>query len=82
MELGDEMENKEIDKMIAERKQTHYGYLHDVGMVLDKIPTLDLSSYYIHLCGSDKPLRYFLEQQISDSIQLQGRKEGERLHRP
>lgn len=53
----------EVEKAIRNRKETHNGIYSDIGVVLDKFSTEELSKYYLEKFG-DGGLRYFLEQQI------------------
>lgn len=54
---------KDIQKAIKERKITHYGIYHDIGIVLDKFSTEELAEFYMK--ENESNLRYFLEQQIT-----------------
>lgn len=53
----------EIEKAIQDREETHRGIYSDVGTVLDRFSTEELTKYYLERFG-DGMLRDFLEQQI------------------
>lgn len=53
----------EIEKAIQDREETYRGIYSDVGTVLDRFSTEELTKYYLERFG-DGGLRYFLEQQI------------------
>lgn len=53
----------EVEKAIKNRKETCHGIYSDVGTVLDRFSTEELTKYYLERFG-DGGLRYFLEQQI------------------
>lgn len=61
------MEKKDIvgavDNAIQNRKETHNGLYSDIGLVLDKFSTEELTAYFIRKYG-ESSIRYFLEQQI------------------
>lgn len=52
-----------VGKKIKQRKSTHYGLYHDIGIILEKISTQDLIQYFIEEFG-ENVLRNFIEEQI------------------
>lgn len=62
-ERKQEEPTNEVEKAIRNRKKTYHSIYSDVGVVLDKFSTEELSKYYLEKFG-DGGLRYFLEQQI------------------
>lgn len=62
-EKKQEEPKNEVEKAIQDREETHRGIYSDVGTVLDRFSTEELTKYYLERFG-DGMLRDFLEQQI------------------
>lgn len=54
----------EVEKAIKNRKTTYNGIYSDIGVVLDRFSTEELTYYYMNVLGCESSLRYYLEQQI------------------
>lgn len=52
--------NNDIQYNIDNRKETHHGIYHDMGVVLDNYTTLDLVKFYLNSNESD--LRHYVTQ--------------------
>ena len=61
-------EVKSIHHAIKNRETTHYGIYHDVGVVLENFPTLELLQYYISIIGEISIRSYIEEAIIADVI--------------
>lgn len=62
-EKAEKEPTNEVEKAIRNRKETYNGIYSDIGTVLDKFSTEELSKFYLEKFG-DGGLRYWLEQQI------------------
>lgn len=54
----------EVEKAIKNRKTAYNGIYSDIGVVLDRFSTEELTYYYMNVLGCESSLRYYLEQQI------------------
>lgn len=51
-----------IQQEINNMQITHYGYFHDIGIVLEKFSTEELIKYYLQ--NNESSLRNYIEEQI------------------
>ncbi len=62
--MDTKLENKSVvDEALKNRKDSHYGIYHDVGVALENIPTLELYEYYVKNYG-EASIRDYIEEQI------------------
>lgn len=60
------MTNKEIKKLIDNRKKSYHGIYSDIGTALNSVSTKDLIKYFIDevMHGNDTTIRAYVEDQI------------------
>lgn len=59
---------QKITKALSHIKPTHYGYYHDIGLVLEKFTVKELFDYCIASFGENNLRSYLEEQIIQDEI--------------
>lgn len=52
-----------VENALKKVKNTHYGYYHDIGIILEKFTFQELIDYYVKEFG-EMHLRDYLEKQI------------------